>query len=49
MQVTGEDILLLVNRFDLDKDGKLGFLDFKQSLQPQRQFIFYEKEGTQMV
>ena len=42
VQVTGEELLLLINRMDLDKDGKLGFLDFKQSLQPQSKYIFQQ-------
>ena len=34
LQVTGEEIQLLIYRLDLDKDAKVGFLEFKQGLTP---------------
>ena len=40
MQVSSEDLQLLVYRLDKDKDSKVTFLEFKQAFTPQRHFIY---------
>lgn len=35
-----EDVQLLVYRLDRDKDSKVTFLEFKQSLTPQRHYLY---------
>jgi len=40
LHTSGEDLQLLINRLDKDKDGKIGYAEFKQQLAPQNHFFF---------
>ena len=40
LQVSSEDLQLLVYRLDKDKDSKVTFLEFKQAFTPQRHFLY---------
>jgi len=40
LQVSVEDLQLLIYRLDKDKDSKVTFLEFKQAFTPQRHFLY---------
>ena len=42
LHTTGEDIQLLLNRLDKDKDGKIGYAEFKHGLVPQSHLYFQQ-------
>lgn len=49
LQSSASDIRLLVNRYDADKDGKLGFWEFCNSLLPIDEVLRDEVERRKAV